>query len=98
MKSQKRIILSENPEKFIEKAIVKFVQESPANRRKIGRGKYWDKPLVGFASGEDPLFKAYKKVIGKFHFTPQEIFTQTFGRRKEPKQLSVISWILPTTE
>jgi epoxyqueuosine reductase len=98
MKSQKRIILSENPEKFVEKAIVKFVQENPANRRKVGRGKYWDKPLVGFASGEDPLFKAYKKVIGKFHYTPREIFTQTFGRRKEPKQLSVISWILPATE
>ena len=98
MKSQKRIIFSENPEKFVEKAIVKFVQENPANRRKVGRGKYWDKPLVGFASGEDPLFKAYKKIIGKFHYTPREIFTQTFGRRKEPKQLSVISWILPATE
>lgn len=98
MKSQKRIIFSENPEKFIEKAIVKFVRESPANRRKVGRGKYWDKPLVGFASSEDPLFKAYKKIIGKFHHTPQEIFSLTFGDKKRPHPLSVISWILPHVE
>ena len=72
-----------------------FVQKSPANRRKEGRGKYWDKPLVGFASGDDPLFKAYKKIIGKFHYTPQEIFSLTFGKKKKPQPLSVISWILP---
>ena len=98
MKSQKRIIFSENPEKFIEKAIVKFVRESAANRRKVGRGKYWDKPLVGFASSEDPLFKAYKKIIGKFHHTPQEIFSLTFGNKKRPHPLFVISWILPHVE
>lgn len=98
MKSQERILFSKNPEKFIEKAISKFTRESRANRRKEGRGKYWDNPLVGFASGEDALFKAYKKIIGKFHYTPQEIFDLTFGKRKRPQQLSVISWILPTTE
>ena len=98
MKRQKKILWNQNPEKFIEKAIAQFTQESPANRFQEGRGKYWDRPLVGFASGDDPLFKAYKKIIGKFHFTPQEIFTQTFGKRKEPQELSVISWILPATE
>ena len=66
MKTQKRVIFAKDPEKFIEKAIVQFIQTNPANRRKEGRGKYWDRPLVGFASGEDPLFKAYKKIIGKF--------------------------------
>jgi ferredoxin len=98
MKTAKRILLSSNPEKFIEAAIVKFVKESPANRRKLDGGKYWDKPLVGFASGNDPLFKQYKKVIGKFHHTPLEIFDLTFGRKKNPQSLSVISWILPTDE
>jgi len=98
MKRQKRILPSENPQKFIEKAIVKFVRESPANRRKVGRGKYWDKPLVGFASGEDPLFKTYKKIIGRFHHTPREIFSLTFGNQKKLQPLSVISWILPHVE
>ena len=98
MKSTKRILFNKDPEKFIERVIAKFVQESPANRRKVDRGKYWETPLVGFASGDDPLFRQYKKIIGEFHYTPQEIFELTFGGRKPPKELSVISWVLPTFE
>ncbi len=98
MKKQGRISFAENPEKFIQKAIVKFTKESPANRVKMGRGKYWDRPLVGFASADDPLFRVYKKIIGRFHLTPQEIFALTFPRRKPPQNLSVISWILPAAE
>jgi epoxyqueuosine reductase QueG len=97
MKGSGRFRFANNPEKFVERAIGKFVKDSPANRRKVGRGKYWDKPLVGFASGEDPLFRQYKKIIGRFHFRPQEIFELTFGKRKISPQLSVISWILPAS-
>ena len=94
----KRIVLNKDPEKFIERVIAKFVRESPANRRKIDGGRYWQTPLVGFASGDDPLFMRYKKIIGEFHFTPQEFFELTFGRRKPSKELSVISWVLPAYE
>jgi epoxyqueuosine reductase len=93
-----RITFAKNPEGFIEKAITKFVQDSPANRRKVDRRKYWETPLVGFGSGDDPLFKQYKKIIGKFHFTPKEIFDLTFGGGETPRKLSVISWILPVSE
>jgi epoxyqueuosine reductase len=98
MKSVKRIVFNKDPEKSIERAIARFVWESPANRRKVDGGKYWETPLVGFSSGEDLLFKEYKKIIGEFHFTPQEIFELTFGGRKPSKELSVISWVLPTSE
>jgi epoxyqueuosine reductase len=94
----KRITLTQYPEKFIERAIIQFVQRNPANRRKVDGGRYWDKPLVGFASGKDPLFKQYKKIIGKFHLTPEEFFDLTFGKNKKPRELSVISWVLPTSE
>jgi len=94
----KRIVFNKDPEKFIERVIAKFVQESPANRRKVDGGKYWETPLVGFASASDPLFKEYKKIIGNFHFTPQKIFELTFGRSKPSKELSVISWVLPASE
>jgi len=94
----KRITLAGEPEKFIERALVEFVRENPGNRRKVDGGKYWDTPLVGFASGEDPLFKSYKKIIGRFHYTPREIFDLTFGKGKHPESLSVISWILPASE
>jgi hypothetical protein len=94
----KRIVFDKDPEKFIEGVIAKFVQESPANRRNVDGGRYWETPLVGFTSGADPLFKQYKKIIGEFHFTPQEFFELTFGRRKPAGELSVISWVLPASD
>jgi epoxyqueuosine reductase QueG len=98
MKSQERIYFLSDPEKFIQKAIAKFVQESPSNRRKVDGGRYFDSPLVGFASVDDPLFKDYKKIIGRFHFSPRDIFDLTFGKSDRNKELSVISWVLPISE
>lgn len=98
MTTGERVTIARSPEKFVEKAIAKFVRESPVNRRKLDRGKYWDAPLVGFASGEDPLFRQYKKIIGRFHLTPEEIFNLTFKKGKAPKGLSVISWVIPASE
>jgi epoxyqueuosine reductase len=97
MSPRERTLLNVEPEKFIERVIAKFVEESPANRRKVNGGKYWEAPLVGFASGNDPLFKQYKTVIGDFHFAPVEIFQLTFGG-KPSHELSVISWVLPAAE
>ena len=94
----KKLSFSKHPEKFIEKAIIQFTQKSPANHRKVGGGRYWNQPLVGFASGDDPLFRQYKKIIGRYHFTPKEIFEGTFGKGQWPKQISVISWVLPASE
>jgi len=94
----KKISMANDPEAFVTKAIEVFTRESAANRRKIDGGRYWDRPLVGFASGVDPLFRQYKKVIGRFHFTPREIFDLTFGRNTRAPELSVISWVLPAAE
>ena len=58
MEKRGRATFAKNLEKFIEKAIAKFIQSSSANRRKVDGGKYWDLPLVEFASGDDPLFQA----------------------------------------
>jgi epoxyqueuosine reductase len=93
-----RILFSKEPEKFIQRAIAQFLSKSAANRRQLDGGKYWEAPLVGFASGNDPLFKQYRKIIGKFHYTPGDVFDLTFGKRKDRKELSVISWVLPASE
>jgi ferredoxin len=98
MGSHKTRHFNSDPENFIRQAIAKFVQESSFNHRKVGGGRYFDSPLVGFASANDPLFKQYKKIIGRFHFTPQDIFDLTFGKRDPKKELSVISWVLPICE
>jgi epoxyqueuosine reductase len=98
MKPKKRITLSRAPEVFIRRAITEFVRTHPSNHYKIGKGKYFSPPLVGFAAGKDPLFRQYKKVIGRFHFTPEKIFNETFKKGKRPEVFSVISWVLPITE
>jgi len=89
---------SKHPEKFIEEAIIQFTKKSPANRRKVDGGRYWERPLIGFASGDDRLFRQYKKIIGKYHLTPKEIFELTFGKSQLPQEISVISWVLPASE
>jgi hypothetical protein len=33
----------------------------------------FEKPLVGFVRGDDPLFDKYKDIIGPHHFTPYDI-------------------------
>lgn len=98
MKAKTKIRFAKDPEKFIERAITKFVMESLSNRRKKDGRRYFNAPLVGFASADDHVFKRYKKIIGKFHFTPREIFDLTFGKNGTNKQLSVISWVLPISE
>ena len=58
----------------------------------------FDLPLVGFSSGEDPLYAAYKVHVGPDHWTPLEAFRLAFPQeRAEAGELTVISWILPQT-
>lgn len=92
------IRFASDPEKFIARAIATFTRESSGNRQKTGRGRYWDKPLVGFAAGDDPLFKKYKKVIGSFHQAPPEFFAKALGIKEKNPRVFVISWILPASE
>jgi epoxyqueuosine reductase len=96
--TMKRISLANDPEAFVTKAIELFTRKSAANRHRTDGGHYWDHPLVGFASGADPLFRQYKKVIGRFHLTPREIFNLTFRKGTRAAELSVISWVLPAAE
>jgi epoxyqueuosine reductase len=56
----------------------------------------WSEPLIGFSSGDDPLYQSLKDDIGEFFWTPAEIFAETFDAA--PRELTVISWILPQTE
>jgi hypothetical protein len=84
MKGAERIRISQNPEEFVERAIARFVTESAANRRKVDGGRYWEEPLVGFAAGDDPLFKQYKKIIGRFHRPGEESRIRRDDRRVRP--------------
>jgi len=88
------------PGAWVEKQIRDFINSSPHNTlcNKAG-DKVWGDPLVGFSSGDDPLYQEFKEDIGAFHWTPVEIFTRTFpSAQVTPDQLTVISWVLPQME
>jgi len=87
----------QDPALFLKSWIKDFVLRSAENRFSyIDDSPIFREPLVGFASGDDPLFKEYKRVIGEFHLSPEEALKQGTGSSpKEWKGLSLICWVLP---
>lgn len=89
-----------NKEWFIEK-IQTFLAEDDANKMVGVDGSpfYRQDVIVGFASGDDPIFKEYKSnIIGSFHLTPREA-VEIYCKKKKldipPEHLSVVAYILP---
>jgi len=80
-------------------SIKDFVAQSPLNDMGLEvPEKIFDTPLVGFSSGLDPLYDEYKSHIGSFYFTPLELFAKSFpGKQYAAEDLTVISWIIPST-
>jgi epoxyqueuosine reductase QueG len=93
-------ISSSDTAAWIQTVIQEFIERSPENTLKNqGNDKAFENSLVGFSSGDDPLYESYKEYIGPFHWTPHEIFTQSFPSLSvNPDELAVISWVLPKTE
>lgn len=105
MTKEDKVIFLKNPNNVLEQLIKNFIKENEQNRRtQLDLGVYWDEPLVGFASGSDPLFFEYKSVIGPFHLTPIEVISAALKEKgmalsfSDMDQISVISWILPAAE
>jgi ferredoxin len=105
MTKEEKVVLLTNPNRVLEQLIKNFIQDNEKNRRtQLDEGVYWEEPLVGFASGLDPLFFEYKTTIGSFHLTPREIIAAVLKEKgrglllTEIEQISVISWILPASE
>ena len=105
MTKEEKVVFLKNPNRVLEQLIKNFINESEQNRRtQLDHGNYWEEPLVGFASGIDPLFLEYKTLIGSFHLTPREVVSAALKERGRPllfteiEQISVISWVLPASE
>jgi epoxyqueuosine reductase QueG len=81
----------------IEKLIRSYIADSPDNSMKDDTGSpAWDEVLVGFASGDDPIWQQYKEYVGGFHWTPWEVYNQHCSTDPAgPAELTVISWVLP---
>jgi epoxyqueuosine reductase QueG len=79
--------------------IKNFVQEDSSNRLELDGLPIFNEPLIGFVSGEDPLFKELKTVIGDFHLTPYEAMQKAALLRRidTPSEgsIGVIAYVLP---
>lgn len=87
-------------QKRVSDIVVQAVANSPENRlRGFVNEPAWDAPLVGFASGDDPLFQFLKEDIGSFYWAPADVFVSgTPAKSAVPAGLTVISWVIPQTE
>jgi epoxyqueuosine reductase QueG len=86
---------------WIIRIIEAFADDSPENR--LGgpsEEPAFGRPLVGFSSGADPLYAEYVRHIGAFYLTPLKVLQRAFPETvfENPEAVSVISWILPSTE
>ena len=101
MKQREERLFHAEPERFIEKVIKDFARSTPANRLDcFGDEPIFEKPLIGFADGDDPLFKEYKKVVHENHFLPREILKLHLDEKQKSKEpnlenVSVISFVFP---
>lgn len=90
-----------DPGQSVERVIKEFVRTDPTNRLSFMNDYIiWDKPLVKFADGDDPIFNKYKTIIAPTHLTPREALAKAYDKKPEemPRNLSVISWILPAVD
>jgi epoxyqueuosine reductase len=90
--------IEKNPAQIITAEIEAFVLNDPSCRLSFMNDYVmWEKPLVEFADGDDPLFTEYKKIIGPVHLTPREAMAQgcNLSPADLPERISVISWVLP---
>ena len=75
-------------EERLSSEIRHYVAGHSGNRLPGSDSPYLDEPLVGFSSAVDPLFMEYRRIIGPFHLTPEELL---------PGAASIISWVLPVS-
>lgn len=91
---------SRDPAAWVLAIIQEFIRRSPENTlQNWANEKAFEDVLVGFSSGADPLYDAYKEHVGVFHWTPREAMTLAFPTMSvSPEDLTVISWVLPHRE
>jgi len=83
---------------WIRDTITHLVLEAPENRlTNFGGQRIFDRPLIGAADGDDPLFKIFQKVVSPRHLQPREFFHRISSRSTDLTSISVVVWALPFT-
>lgn len=79
---------------LIRDTVRRLVTEHRGNWSATLSERYFDGPLVNFASADDPLFEEYKQIIGPWHRTPREAYEAMYGKGSW-RSGTVISWAMP---
>jgi len=91
-------------EQWFRKTIEEKVASHSANKLEFPfpGESIFEQPLIGFVRGDDPIFAEYKKIIGPFHFTPEEIMAWQAKNNgvaaPKAEDISVVSYILPISQ
>lgn len=84
---------------YIESWIQERMSHIEYNNLKLLPGFAFDRPIVGFSRGDDPMYAFYKDHIDHdFYRLPSEWLKSIYGHDFDPARTSVISWFLPQTE
>lgn len=88
--------------RWIGDKIRSYAQNSVQNRLDSSETcPMFDDPIIGFASGADPLFSELKEIIGSFHMAPCEWLEEEARLSNSPlpmaKETGVITYVLPIT-
>jgi epoxyqueuosine reductase len=92
-----------NPNQVIENTINEYLRTTPLNHLSTFNNiPIFDKPVIVFGKGDNPLFNHLKTVIGEFHLTPLEVMEKyikakrwRYGTKNGLDNVSVISWAMP---
>lgn len=85
---------------WVEEVIRGFWASSELNTLNNGTGeKSWGEPLIGFARGDDPLFRRFHDDLQPFYWLPEQAWRMKFPDGEvDAAQLGVIVYVLPQTE
>jgi len=74
-----------------------FFASSELNRlhENYGGGRIFSDPLIGVASGDDPIYQKYKEVVGPEHYTPLEFWLAEGKKSLPASKLRIISIVFP---
>ena len=87
MGTKERITFAKDPEKFIERAITKFVQESPANRRKVDGRKYWDTPWLDLPPEMILFSSSIKRSLEDSTYSSEDLRPDLWKEQKPPESV-----------
>lgn len=81
---------------WLQEEVRDFLTHSPENTlANQAKDRAFEEAIVGFSRGDDPLYDAYKELVGSYHWTPLEIFARTFpGEALTAGELTVIAWVV----